>query len=97
MINKFQKEVISFINDVDSLKEWNISSEGKNLKITYVFGITIMSILLLWRHWKFRDSTIENIFAEKRQLTVGLLWIGMIITIIYIRGGGGNAFIYFQF
>lgn len=33
MINKFQKEMISFINDVDSLKEWNISSEGKNLKI----------------------------------------------------------------
>ncbi|MCB1189104.1 MAG: MBOAT family protein [Leptospiraceae bacterium] len=75
----------------------NFNFEGKNLKITYVFGITIMSILLLWRHWKFRDSTIENIFAEKRQLTVGLLWIGMIITIIYIRGGGGNAFIYFQF
>lgn len=76
---------------------FSLDRVGKNLKPFQYLGVSLMAFLLFLRHWKYRDSELKNIFVQKRKVSLITGWLLMAIILLYVRLGGGNAFIYFQF
>jgi len=76
---------------------FNFSFKGDNLKPFQVVGIWIITLLFLKRQWRLRNSSIQEDFLKYSRVKIAMLWIVMLVVMIYIRGGEGNAFIYFQF
>ena len=63
-----------------------------------IFVIVVATIipLLVAVHWYMRDRTLESALARVPPVLIGAVW-GLMIWLIVISQGSGNAFIYFQF
>jgi len=76
---------------------FNFNPFGKNLQKNYIYLTFIITAVMLVRQWRLRDSVLEDVFTRRSPAVLFTLWLFMILAILMIRGGGGNAFIYFQF
>jgi alginate O-acetyltransferase complex protein AlgI len=63
-----------------------------------IFVIVVATIipLLVAVHWYMRNRTLESALARVPPVLIGVTW-GLMIWLIVISQGSGNAFIYFQF
>ena len=66
------------------------------LATVYVVVVATIIPVLLAVHWFMRDRTLESALARVPPLLIGVVW-ALMITLIVISQGSGNAFIYFQF
>lgn len=73
----------------------------------YPDGIKILRTLDLWKvglvmpvmvlvHWLMRNTTLETLVSRTPWWLTGLCW-AVLLFLLIINQGGGNAFIYFQF
>lgn len=74
-----------------------LNLEGTNLKGYEVLGIFLFTWFMLRWQWKWRDKDLQSALAEWGPARRILIWLFIILFLILIRGGEGNAFIYFQF
>jgi len=71
--------------------------EGTNLKGYEVLSVFLFTWLMLRWQWKWRDLDLHTALTQWSQPKRILIWVGFVLILILIRGGEGNAFIYFQF
>jgi alginate O-acetyltransferase complex protein AlgI len=66
------------------------------LATVYIAVVATIIPLLVAIHWYMRNRTLESALARVPPLVIGVAW-GLMIFLIVISQGAGNAFIYFQF
>jgi len=69
------------------------------MKILTTFSIlSVIGVMvgMLATHWWMRERSLESVVSKLSWWQVGLIWSVMLFLLI-INQGGGNAFIYFQF
>ncbi len=66
------------------------------LDTVYIAVVASIIPLLVGVHWFMRDRTLESALARVPAAVIGVVW-GLMIWLIVISQGAGNAFIYFQF
>ena len=74
-----------------------IDGSGKPILTTWFLlsaTVTIAGMLIV--HWRMRHRAFHDEVARMPAVAVGVLW-GVMLFLIVITQGGGNAFIYFQF
>jgi alginate O-acetyltransferase complex protein AlgI len=73
------------------------NSAAKPLLETPFIVITAAVVLgLLTAHWAMRQRTLESVIARTPAVVLGAAW-SLMLFLIVISQGSGNAFIYFQF
>lgn len=74
-----------------------LNPDGANVLATvYMIQVIVVTIGMLIVHWKLRNSSVEALVAKTPWPIVGLVW-GIMLFLIIITQGSGDAFIYFQF
>ncbi|MBS0388014.1 MAG: MBOAT family protein [Proteobacteria bacterium] len=66
------------------------------LPTVYIVVVATIIPLLVGVHWFMRERTLESALARVPAPVIGAVW-GLMIYLIVISQGAGNAFIYFQF
>ena len=73
------------------------NSAAKPLLETPFIVITAAVVLgILTVHWAMRQRTLESVVARTPAVVLGAAW-SLMLFLIVISQGTGNAFIYFQF
>jgi alginate O-acetyltransferase complex protein AlgI len=62
----------------------------------YIIEAVVVTLAMLLVHWLMRNTTIEAVIAKMPTTLIGLVW-GLMLFLIIITQGSGDAFIYFQF
>ncbi|WP_448551405.1 MBOAT family O-acyltransferase [Thalassotalea montiporae] len=62
----------------------------------YIIEVCVIISLLLFAHWKMRDTSLESVVG-KFPVWLTVLCLTLMISAIILTQGTGNAFIYFQF
>lgn len=74
-----------------------LNPDGANVLATvYMIQVIVVTLAMLIVHWKLRNSSVEALVAKTPWPIVGLVW-GIMLFLIIITQGSGDAFIYFQF
>jgi alginate O-acetyltransferase complex protein AlgI len=66
------------------------------LPTVFIAAVGTIVPLLVAAHWYMRNRTLESVVARVPPVLLALLW-GLMVFLIVISQGAGNAFIYFQF
>jgi len=66
------------------------------LPTMHLFMVTVIVTGLVFAHWRMRDQTLESALARVPAVVLSGIWALMLFMIV-ITQGAGNAFIYFQF
>ena len=66
------------------------------LPTVFIAAVAAIVPLLVAAHWYMRERTLESAVARVPPVLLSLLW-GLMVFLIVISQGAGNAFIYFQF
>lgn len=76
---------------------FGLEPDGTNVLATiYIIQVVVVTIIMLFIHWKMRNSSLEALVAKTPWPIVGIVW-GLMLFLIIITQGSGDAFIYFQF
>ncbi|MGJ8662747.1 MAG: MBOAT family O-acyltransferase [Marinicella sp.] len=71
--------------------------EGKPVLATiHIILACIVTLGMLFTHWRMRNTSLEAVVAKTSWPVLGTLW-GLMLFLIIITQGSGDAFIYFQF
>lgn len=74
-----------------------LNPDGANVLATvYMIQVIVVTIAMVTIHWKMRDTSVETLVAKTPWPIVGAIW-GIMLFLIIITQGSGDAFIYFQF
>ncbi|MGH8212102.1 MAG: MBOAT family O-acyltransferase [Rhodanobacteraceae bacterium] len=74
-----------------------MNGDAKPILATIYIAVVATIIPVLFAvHWFMRNRTLESALARVPPLVIGVVW-ALMITLIVISQGTGNAFIYFQF
>ncbi|MDE2251443.1 MAG: MBOAT family protein, partial [Gammaproteobacteria bacterium] len=93
-----------FFRAKDFTIAWNVlhgmlglnPAAGPILDSVYLAVVATIIPALVGVHWYMRDRTLESALARVPTPAIGAAW-GLMIYLIAISQGAGNAFIYFQF
>jgi alginate O-acetyltransferase complex protein AlgI len=76
---------------------FGLSADAKAvLANIYVIEAILVTIGMLVVHWLMRNTTLEAVVQKTSSTVIGLIW-GLMLFLIIITQGSGDAFIYFQF
>ncbi|MCV6604999.1 MAG: MBOAT family protein, partial [Porticoccaceae bacterium] len=76
---------------------FGFNPQGVNVLATvYIVQVLVVTIAMVAIHWRMRDTSVEAVVQRMPWLLVGTIW-GLMLFLIIITQGGGDAFIYFQF
>lgn len=88
----------SFPQAFDMVKSMlGLNPEGKAVLATINIILVIsVTILMVFTHWRMRNTSLETVVAKIPWPILGAVW-GLMLFLIIITQGSGDAFIYFQF
>lgn len=66
------------------------------LPTVYIIETIIVTISMLFIHWRMRSTSLEAVVQRASWPVIGTIW-GIMLVLIIISQGSGDAFIYFQF
>ncbi len=72
------------------------SAERSVLPTVYLIEAIVVTISMLFIHWRMRNTTLEAVVQKTPWFVTGTIW-GIMLVLIIISQGSGDAFIYFQF
>ena len=76
---------------------FGLNSEAKAvLANIYIIEAIIVTVAMFMAHWMMRNTSLEEVISKTNSTIIGLLW-GLMLFLIIITQGSGDAFIYFQF
>ncbi|MFC3193078.1 MBOAT family O-acyltransferase [Marinicella sediminis] len=76
---------------------FGMNGDGKPVLATiYIIEVSVVTLVMLWVHWRMRNTSLETVVARTPWPLLGLIW-GTMLFLIIITQGSGDAFIYFQF
>ena len=72
--------------------------EGSELVLAtrLVLTVLVVTVAMLCVHWLMRNRRLEDVVAKSPTWLVASVW-GVMLLLIMITQGSGDAFIYFQF
>ena len=88
----------SFPQAFDMVKSMlGLNPEGKAVLATInIILVSVVTIGMVFAHWRMRNTSLEAVVAKTPWPVLGTLW-GLMLFLIIITQGSGDAFIYFQF
>ncbi len=76
---------------------FGLNPDGKAvLASVHIIMVSVVTIAMLLVHWRMRNTSLESVVAKTSWPVLGTLW-GLMLFLIIITQGSGDAFIYFQF
>lgn len=66
------------------------------LATVYIIEAIVVTVCMLIIHWRMRNTSLENVVQKTPWFVTGTIW-GIMLILIIISQGSGDAFIYFQF
>jgi alginate O-acetyltransferase complex protein AlgI len=69
---------------------------GTPLPTLWIIQVVVTITAMVTIHWRMRDTTIEAVVQKMPAWLIGLA-LGVMLFLVIITQGSGNAFIYFQF
>ncbi len=76
---------------------FGFNPEGKAvLPNIYIIEVIVVMLIMLLVHWRMRNTSLEAVVQKAPWPVVGTIW-GIMLFLIIITQGSGDAFIYFQF
>ncbi len=76
---------------------FGLNPDGKPVLATvHIIMVTLVTLSMLLVHWRMRNTSLESVVAKTSWPVLGTLW-GLMLFLIIITQGSGDAFIYFQF
>ncbi len=71
--------------------------EGKAVLATInIILVSVVTVAMVFCHWRMRNTSLEAVVGKTPWPILGTLW-GLMLFLIIITQGSGDAFIYFQF
>jgi alginate O-acetyltransferase complex protein AlgI len=76
---------------------FGFNPEGQStLATVYIIEVIVVTISMLIIHWRMRNTSLEAVVQKTSWPVIGTIW-GIMLVLIIISQGSGDAFIYFQF
>ena len=76
---------------------FGLNPEGKAaLATVYIIEAIVVTLAMLTIHWRMRNTSLEAVVQKTSWQLLSLIW-GIMLILIIISQGSGDAFIYFQF
>lgn len=74
-----------------------LNPEGKAVLATiHMILVSVVTLGMVFTHWRMRNTSLEAVVEKTSWPVLGTLW-GLMLFLIIITQGSGDAFIYFQF
>jgi alginate O-acetyltransferase complex protein AlgI len=88
----------SFSQAFDMVKSMlGLNPEGKAVLATInIILVCVVTVGMVFAHWRMRNTSLEAVVEKTPWPILGTLW-GLMLFLIIITQGSGDAFIYFQF
>lgn len=88
----------SFPQAFDMVKSmFGLNPEGKAVLATIHIILAIsVTVAMVFTHWRMRNTSLEAVVEKTSWPVIGTIW-GLMLFLIIITQGSGDAFIYFQF
>ena len=76
---------------------FGLNPEGKGaLATVYIIEAVVVTLAMLIIHWRMRNTSLEAVVQKTSWQLLSIIW-GIMLILIIISQGSGDAFIYFQF
>jgi alginate O-acetyltransferase complex protein AlgI len=76
---------------------FGLNPDGKAAMATvYIIEAIVVTLAMLTIHWRMRNTSLEAVVQKTSWQLLSLIW-GIMLILIIISQGSGDAFIYFQF
>jgi alginate O-acetyltransferase complex protein AlgI len=74
-----------------------LNPDGKDkLATVYIIEAVVVTLVMLFVHWRMRNTSLEAVVQKTSWQLLSVIW-GIMLILIIISQGSGDAFIYFQF
>jgi alginate O-acetyltransferase complex protein AlgI len=76
---------------------FGLNPDGKAaLATVYIIEAVVVTLAMLMVHWRMRNTSLEAVIQKTSWQLLSIIW-GIMLILIIISQGSGDAFIYFQF
>ena len=76
---------------------FGLNPDGKAaLATVYIIEAVVVTLAMLMIHWRMRNTSLEAVVQKTSWQLLSIIW-GIMLILIIISQGSGDAFIYFQF